>query len=124
MTKNQALLVSNYCGILYGSKQISFGVANRLASNSKTYSNLQKEVEEIRQRGVEKQASTETVNQEIDEFLKSDFEGLFKTIDLSVVENLAYEEIPVTLTVGEEKIEQNWKISDMLIVLQELEIIK
>ena len=124
MTNNQALLVSNYCGILYGSKQITFGVANRLASNAKVFSKIQSEIDEIKQRGIEKQATDETVNQEVESFLKQDFEGTFKTIDLAVVENLAYEEIPVKITVGEQVIEQNWKISDMMITLQELEIIK
>lgn len=124
MTNNQALTVSNFCGILYGSKQITFGVANRLAKNAKNYDKIQSEIAEIKARGKEKQVSDEELMKELNEFGSSDFEGEFKIIDLSAVENLSYEEIPVMLSKGENQTQENWKISDMLIYLQELEIIK
>jgi len=124
MTNNQALLVSNYCGILYDSKQITFGVANRLAKNAKVYAKLQEEVSEIQKRGAERNEEKEVIAEEVKKFGESDFEGTFQIIDLSFVENLTYEEIPVVLNRGDQKVQQNWKISDMLIALQELEIIK
>lgn len=124
MTNNQALIASNYCGILYGSKQITFGVANRLARNAKIYTKIQSEIDEIKQRANQKEASYDDLMNELNSFGMSEFDGEFKTIDLSVVENLSYEEIPVTLSKGDNQTQENWKISDMLIYLQELEIIK
>lgn len=124
MTNNQALIVSNFCGILYGSKQITFGVANRLARNAKIYTKIQSEIDEIKQRANQKEASYDDLMNELNSFGMSEFDGEFKTIDLSVVENLSYEEIPVMLSKGENQTQENWKISDMLIYLQELEIIK
>ena len=124
MTNNQALLVSNYCGILYGSKQITFGVANRLAKNAKIHNKLQQEVEEIKARGKERNEDEKVISEEIIKFGESEFEGTFHVIDLAVVENLGYEEIPVVVNRAGKKVEENWKISDMLISLQELEIIK
>lgn len=124
MTNNQALVAANYCGILYGSKQITFGVANRLATNAKIYQKIQEEIESIKARGAERKEENEVIAAELNEFGKAQFEGTFKTIDLAVIEGLAYEEIPVTITQGEAKVQQNWLLSDMLIYLTELEIIK
>ena len=124
MTNNQALLVSNYCGILYDSKQITFGVANRLAKNSKFYNKIQEEVSEIKKRGIEREEKEEAIIEELHAFGQAQFEENFQTIDLALIENLAYEELPVVVSRGEDKVQENWKISDMLIVLQELEIIK
>lgn len=124
MTNNQAITISNFCGILYGSKQITFGVANRLAKNAKVYNKLQQEVEEIKARGKERNEDEKVIAEEIIKFGESEFEGTFQVIDLAVVENLGYEEIPVVVNRAGKKVEENWKISDMLISLQELEIIK
>lgn len=124
MTNNQALLAANYCGILYGSKQITFGVANRLAKNAKNYEKLQTEINEIKARASERKETEEVLVKELNEFGAAIFDGEFKTIDLAIIENLGYEEIPVTLTKGELQTQEYWKISDMLLVLQELEIIK
>lgn len=124
MTNNQASIAANYCGILYGSKQITFGVANRLASNAKNYQKIQAEIDEIKQRGSQRDELLDSIGEELNSFGNADFEGTFKTIDLAVIENLNYEEIPVTMTKGGESVQQNWAISDMLIFLQELEIIK
>lgn len=124
MTNNQALLAANYCGILYGSKQITFGVANRLAKNAKNYEKLQTEINEIKARAGERKETEEVLVKELNEFGAAIFDGEFKSIDLTVIENLGYEEIPVTLSKGELQTQEYWKISDMLLVLQELEIIK
>ena len=124
MTNNQALTAANYCGILYGSKQITFGVANRFERNAKNYTKIQAEIDEIKQRANQKEASHVDLMKELNSFGMSDFEGEFKTIDLALIENLSYEEIPVIISRGDNQKQENWKISDMLIYLQELEIIK
>ncbi len=122
MTVNQALTASNYCGIIYGSKQITFGVANRLAHNAKIYNKLMEEVAEIKNRGKERQETEDSIKEEVLAFGNSTFEGSFKEIDLNVIENLKYEEFQIKVG-GSDKTEI-WVLSDLLLVLQELEIIK
>lgn len=121
MTNNQALIVANHCSILYGSKQISFGVANKFATNAKIQIALNAELDEIRKRGAERNETEEAIKIEIIDFLNSEFTGNFKEIDLAVIENLNYEEIEVF---NQNNDSQFVRISDLLIVLQELNIIK
>jgi len=116
MTVNQALTASHFCAIIYGSKQLNFGLANRFAQNAKIYNKLMEEVSEIKNRGNEREEKEEVIMQELISFGDTKFEGSFKEIDLKNVESLNYEEFKVSDNV--------LVLSNMLLALQELEIIK
>lgn len=116
MTVNQALTASHFCAIIYSSKQLTFGLANRFAQNAKIYNKLMEEVTEIKNRGNEREENEEAIMQELINFGDSKFEGSFKEIDLKTVESLNYEEFNISDNV--------LVLSNMLLALQELEIIK
>ena len=125
MTNNQAFQAGNYCDLLFNSKNISFGVASRLKTNSKNYTSISEQFKELKKVGKEKEYSEEEIKKELTDFGNAEFEGTFKQIDLANVENLPYEEIPViTNNAQGEQVNTFFIVRDMLYYLQELNIIQ
>jgi hypothetical protein len=121
MTNNQAFSVANNCSILYNSTQIKYKTAYKLYSNAKVQNELRLKLDEIKKVLSEKEATEESFNTEISAFLNDDFKGSFEHIEVNEIENPNYEEIKIF---NQNNDSQFVRISDLLIALQELEIIK